>query len=367
MKIARLCISILICTALVSAVALMQEGTPEATEQASQLSAVPYVYDLTCGDSAQRIVGEVGTTATVSCPSDCAAGSVWGTDVYTSDSSVCTAARHAGVITSAGGTFTVHILAGQSSYEGSEQNSVTTSDFSEFGLSYEVVPEEDAVVQATCDLRAYTVPGDPGTKWRVACPADCTAGTIWGTGTYTDDSNVCASAVHAGVIGADGGEFSLLIAPGQPRYEATMQNDMSSIEYGEWPRSFTLAPAPPPAILLDGTTSAGSLSGEPGSIFLVKCPADFALGIVWGTGTYTDDSSVCTAALHSGVIGMEGGRFTVIISPGQEMYKASTANGVTTLEYGGWERSFLVADATQGEAAFYEARAAMNAEETETP
>lgn len=65
-------------------------------------------------------------------------------------------------------------------------------------------------------------------------------------------------------------------------------------------------------------------------------------GSVWGTGTYTDDSSICKAALHAGVIPKAGGNVRVQIKPGLASYSGSTANGVTTQKFARWGRSFSV-------------------------
>ncbi len=73
------------------------------------------------------------------------------------------------------------------------------------------------------------------------------------------------------------------------------------------------------------------------------CPAMGAdgAGTVWCTGTYTDDSSVCAAAVHDGRITTAGGDFTIETRDGLTAYEASTANGVSTEEYGEWNRSFV--------------------------
>lgn len=84
-----------------------------------------------------------------SCPSGigaeynlvCAPGgteeTVWGTDIYTRDSSVCTAAAHAGHATLAdGGVVTQVVVAGQSSYTGSTRNGITTADWFNYGCSF---------------------------------------------------------------------------------------------------------------------------------------------------------------------------------------------------------------------------------------
>ena len=84
------------------------------------------------------------------------------------------------------------------------------------------------------------------------------------------------------------------------------------------------------------------VSAAVGTVVTGTCPAatpaDF--GSVWGTTVYTDDSSVCTAALHDGRITLEGGAFTAEILAGQEAYLGSTANGVTSEDWDAWPRSF---------------------------
>ena len=48
---------------------------------------------------------------------------------------------------------------------------------------------------------------------------------------------------------------------------------------------------------------------------------------MWGTGAYSDDSSVCTAAIHAGVLAAGASASIVVtIAPGQEAYPASTQN-----------------------------------------
>ena len=48
-------------------------------------------------------------------------------------------------------------------------------------------------------------------------------------------------------------------------------------------------------------------------------------------------------AVHAGLVTAEaGGRITITPQPGRESYPASTANGVTTLEYGPWQASYTL-------------------------
>ena len=84
---------------------------------------------LVCDDNAMSLVGDPGTTYTVSCPAKCGYGTLYGTDVYTSDSAICKAGMHAGVIDSSGGTFTVTLVAGLDSYPGSDRNGISSADW----------------------------------------------------------------------------------------------------------------------------------------------------------------------------------------------------------------------------------------------
>ena len=66
-------------------------------------------------------------------------GNVWGTDVYTSDSPISTAAVHAGVLRPGErGLVKVTVLPGQGRYRGSFRNGVRTSDYGVFPRSYRV-------------------------------------------------------------------------------------------------------------------------------------------------------------------------------------------------------------------------------------
>jgi hypothetical protein len=66
-----------------------------------------------------------------------ATGSLWGTDVYTGDSSIAAAAVHAGVVT-VGETAAVKVTVEQplAQYHGSVRHGVTSHDFGQYGTAY---------------------------------------------------------------------------------------------------------------------------------------------------------------------------------------------------------------------------------------
>jgi hypothetical protein len=64
-------------------------------------------------------------------------GSVWGTDIYTDDSSIAAAAVHAGLLQpDETGTIMVTILAGRETYRGSARNGVASKDYPGWARSY---------------------------------------------------------------------------------------------------------------------------------------------------------------------------------------------------------------------------------------
>ena len=66
-------------------------------------------------------------------------GSVWGTDVYTSDSNLASSAVHAGVLrVGQRGTVRVTIVKPPERFEGSERNGVMTFDFGPYPGSFKV-------------------------------------------------------------------------------------------------------------------------------------------------------------------------------------------------------------------------------------
>jgi hypothetical protein len=280
---------------------------------------------------------QVGDTYAGSCPAGCEAGSVWGTGIYTDDSSICTAAAHAGAISlSDGGDFTLVFLAGQASYGASEENNIVSFEWGSWDLSYGF----SNTIQ--CLTRANEFEGETGASGIFTCSAGCSAGIVWGTDIFTDDSSICTAAAHTGAISlSDGGSFIMTIQDGKEEYNGSEQNDIESLDWGSWGRSFTISPINIiPATCED---SSYRLTGEVGSEYTVSCSAGCQAGTVWGTDIYADGSNLCSAAAHAGLIDLEnGGTFTVTIEEGQESFEGSEANGIESSDYGAWDRSFSV-------------------------
>jgi len=174
-------------------------------------------------------------------------GSLWGTDIYTDDSSLATVAVHAGVLLEGQvGVVKVTILAGQSSYHGTTRNGVTSVDYTDWYGSYKV----EAVSKANPSSIAASAFPDPGnlTDYRgmhhetiLFQVTGSTIGNVWGTDVYTDDSALAKACVHAGIL-EDGetGIVSVTILPGMPGYTGSTRNGVTTSSYGNWYGSYSV-------------------------------------------------------------------------------------------------------------------------------
>ncbi len=302
--------------------------------------------------------GHSGTTITVDCPANGRLGSVWGTSIYTDDSSMCSAAVHAGYITvAAGGSLEVEILPGQKSYPGSRQYGVTSSSWGAWSGSFAIVAATPGLLSPLASITAISwndtateLRGRPGQVVTYDCPARGQAATVWGSGLYTDDSSICTAAVHAGVITlASGGPVDIEWQPGASAYPGTSHNGVTTQAWGKWSGSFIVigGSQPPPRRLpansISWADSATAYRGQDGLQATFFCPAGGNARAVWGTSIYTDDSSICSAAVHEGLITTaSGGDVTIEILPGEPGYISSRSNGVITSGWGSWSGSFAL-------------------------
>jgi hypothetical protein len=272
----------------------------------------------------------------------------WGTETYSDDSWVGTAAVHAG-FGAVGATITVKVTCAgpQTSFTGSTANGVTTKSFGAWASSYtfelagvQAPPKDDTgVCVGPCLYQRCANPGDVmqvkirGTLF----------GYVYGTGTYSDDSWPGTAAVHAGAI-AVGQVATLTVTCSGSASSLTgsTQYGVTSKSWGAWPTTFTIGPAgsPPPAVecthaclynkcLTDGQLQVVTVTGT-------------TYGNVWGSGPFTDDSYVSTAAVFAGKVALgETATLQVRCTGDFQSFPGGSAHGVTTLSYGAWGFSYM--------------------------
>ncbi|MFL6229382.1 MAG: LCCL domain-containing protein [Pyrinomonadaceae bacterium] len=216
------------------------------------------------------------------------------------------------------------------------------------------------------DTSAGGFQGATGRTYRFSCPSDGTAQPIYGSDIYTDDSSICTAAVHAGLISIErGGVVSIEIRPGRSTYGSTTRHGIKSNNFGEYHRSFVFNSsgasqaghstsgrnARPDAdndesgevTPIGWDTSAGGFKGETGQTYRFSCPAAGTTQAIWGSDVYTDDSSICTAAVHAGAITRaQGGVVTIEIRPGRSTYGSTLRHGIKSNNFGEYGRSFVV-------------------------
>lgn len=180
------------------------------------------------------------------------------------------------------------------------------------------------------------------------CPAGGNVDTIWGSDTYTADSSICNAAVHAGVINrSNGGNVRVRVKAGQSYYVGGIRNGVEALMYTSYPKSYSfinpstnLEVASAAPVIIDWDTRITTFRSISGTPFTFLCAANGSRGSLWGTDTYTDDSTVCTAALHAGKISSpRGGQITVRTTAGLPSYVGSTRRKVTSNSYGAWSGS----------------------------
>lgn len=241
-------------------------------------------WTLTAQDHDCATAGVIGSRFSYRCAPGGTAGTVWGTDEYTHDSSVCTAAVHAGAITlAAGGDVTIEMRGAHTEYAASTRNGITSRSYGAWSCSFTVI------------LPSCTGAG------RTSCGGSCV--------------DLTSNASHCGACG---------------RACAT----------GETCATGVCAPPPTPWTT-NATDHDCATAGVVGSRFTYNCAPGGTPGSVWGTDLYTHDSSICTAAVHVGRITVAaGGLVTIQMADGLSSYTGSARNGVTTSSYGPWSCSY---------------------------
>lgn len=192
-----------------------------------------------------------------------------------------------------------------------------------------------------------------GSEYLYFCPANPTDAfrSIYGNDTYTTDSPICVAALHAGLfVRASGGNVKFRIKGNQTFYVGAVRNSVQSNFFGSYPYSYSFIDIGSGAEIVSNSIPevTWAQTAQPLYTYLEQqftfyCPSGVGLTrSVWGTGTYTYDSSLCTAAVHAGKISViNGGVITIQIKPGAASYTGSLSNGISSNSYGSWGGSYI--------------------------
>jgi len=198
-----------------------------------------------------------------------------------------------------------------------------------------------------------------GTKQDVFCPQGChmTGGQITGSGTYTSNSRICKAAIHIGAMGVEGGIVTLTISSltNKTLISGSSQHGISSETSVQKSGTKMFTPTSPAAPDTTRATNAKLITCQTqgkefrylmnGQTVDLKCPTACNVqdGAVYGIATgYADASSVCRAAIHSGIIRADGGAFVLKLFPNQQNVTGSTANGIVSQTFSSFDgRSML--------------------------
>jgi hypothetical protein len=209
-------------------------------------------------------------------------GDVWGggnNTPYTDDSSIASAAVHAGALAvDKTGFVKIIIRPGRTGYIGSNTNhGVTSKSFSTyFAGSYEI----DTAYTSSFD--SSTTLADPGNfagwgsfndwksnpGWLNVSLTGVSSGSIWGTDTYTGDSLLARAAMHAGKLRAAGTDVvvKVKLSDGLPSYDGSTRYGVTSNSFGSYGASFKF-----------DTTECAATIDKSSSLFIPSCTYEVPL------------------------------------------------------------------------------------------
>jgi len=285
---------------------------------------------------------------------------IYGTDVYTDDSPVCVAAVHAGLISfAAGGTVTVQVQRpGLAYYTGSTRNGVNSSNWDN---------------RPNPTLGAYTFVVSPGDSAGVSGAGagnggqGCQMGQTFNQAESRDAyGRLTVEAAAIDVVICSGQQFYIYQYLNRPGFRAIRPPNWAQAIGGRDYATFAEALAAAAASVGSGYGSGGYGGGNGGggavaTGTLIKwtdyplaaarghdvngqrstftCPPGGdprianTSGRITGTDVYSDDSPICVAAVHAGLIGFAGGGTVTVqvMRPGPSQLVGSMRNGVTSL------------------------------------
>jgi len=191
----------------------------------------------------------------------------------------------------------------------------------------------------------------PNRRFRFVCAAiEEPSKNVWGTEEYADDSDICSSAIHAGLLNLrQAGIVTIVTGQGASSFRGSEQNGVISSEYSNGDASYRFDTSADPGQISWTTTALHIPRGFTDPVAVI-CPAGGPTkGIVWGTNPYISDSSVCLAGVHAGLITpADGGPLTVTHSDEPRNFPGEPKNGIESRGWSGSDDSFTISAGSAG-------------------
>uniref|UniRef100_A0ABM5ETT4 Cysteine-rich secretory protein LCCL domain-containing 2 isoform X2 n=1 Tax=Pogona vitticeps TaxID=103695 RepID=A0ABM5ETT4_9SAUR len=172
---------------------------------------------------------------------------------------------------------------------------------------------------------------------RYLCPAGClnSKAKVFGSFNYESSSSICRAAIHSGVLDNRGGLVDITRKGRTDFFVKSTRNSVESLSKFKPSNGFAVSKVT--VQTLDCYTTVEELCQfrKPAT----HCPRSYCPAYckdepsywapVYGTNVYADNSSICKAAVHAGVIGnQEGGYIDVMPVDKKKYYSGSLKNGI---------------------------------------
>ena len=195
------------------------------------------------------------------------------------------------------------------------------------------VPAQQVTLAAQAQTNVAAFRDQPGRRLTFVCPAHVNINQdIYGTDDYTDTSPVCAAAAHAGVFTPGTSTAVTIVMQGEKQsFTASTRNSVRSLAYGPWSGTYSFVRDGQPG-QIDWNTTITQVAADYLTPITLVCPAagQSDRGEIWGTDVYPDDSAICVAGVHAGVITTGGGTLTLTRVAKQASFPSTTRYQITS-------------------------------------
>ena len=314
--------------------------------------------------------GTVGDVRTISVTGT-TSGSVWGTNVYTTDSNVSKAATHMGLV-KVGETKSVYVktINGQSSYTGSTKNGVTTSNWNSYPKSFIFLDDNLKAIGVSSSIDNVTTNTSDfiGGKYKIEMSTsnnstfeDANGEKWYPYGTklnikYTSDANAYYLFSYSNTITNSYSNWSYAAQNSKSYQYTTVELKEPTMYYAKITdsrnanNSNNIIASKSMKINImpqnTGLDSSYDNSNAIGKIVPVQVTYTTS-GTCYGTNTYRYNSNINVAATHMGLVTSSQRNKTVyikIVECPTNKYVSSTRNGVTTSNYNYSANGFIFLD-----------------------